>query len=55
MQTEASSVERSTEQTVKNDFNTRVKAAILLDDFFMKKFGKEAQPRKTLHRALLDF
>ena len=49
-----SSKERITEAPGK-ELKHRAKDAILLDDFFMKKVSKEEKPRKTLHRALLEF
>jgi hypothetical protein len=39
----------------KSELKRRVRDSILLDDFFIKKVQKDDQPRKTLHRALLEF
>ena len=39
----------------KSELKQRVRDSILLDDFFIKKVQKDEQPRKTLHRALLEF
>ena len=32
-----------------------MRESLLLDDFFIKKVQREEPPRKTLHRALLEF
>lgn len=39
----------------KSELKPRVRESLLLDDFFIKKVHKDEQPRKTLHRALLEF
>jgi hypothetical protein len=39
----------------KSELKPRVRDSLLLDDFFIKKVQRDEQPRKTLHRALLEF
>lgn len=48
----ANSSEIKNEQ--KSELKQRARESILLDNFFIKKVQKD-EPRKTLHRALLEF